>query len=337
MKKFLLALGLWLATASAAWCQGTLPVALTQPMNANSQVLPGALLYTYVQGTVAQQQTTFVDSGLTIANPWPLQADQNGRIPMFYMASGSTHVRLTDATGLVQFDIPNMLVIGPSGGGGGGGSVDPTTILSSGDLKVKYGTGALSGFVRANGLTIGSAVSGATERANSDTQNLFIYLYGADPNLAVSGGRSGNALNDFNANKTITLPDWRGRAIMALADMGNSPTTVLTSTYFGTSPTVLGAQGGNQSVTLSLAQLPTGITSSGNINVSGTASNQSNNTIGLATSSSGGCSTLCGWNGPPSSGTVSSSGVNTLTSNNTSGAAHPTVMPAMLATVYLKL
>jgi hypothetical protein len=249
--------GLFIAGfASPVLAQGVIPIALQQEITANGQPMAGALLYTFVVGTVSSQQATYQDSGLTITNRWPLVADQNGRIPMFYMANGSTHVRLTDSTGVVQFDYPSMLVIGASGGSSSGGSVDPTTIMATGFVAPYYGTGTRSGFVRANGLTIGSAVSGATERANADTQNLFVYLHGADPNLVVSGGRTGNALNDYNSNKTIALPDWRGMAIGALTDMGNSATTLLTSTYFGTTPTTLGASGGSQSLALAMINLP---------------------------------------------------------------------------------
>jgi hypothetical protein len=152
-------------------------------------------------------------------------------------------------------------VIGPSSGGGGGGgggsTIDPTTILGTGDIKARYGTGALVGFVRTNGLSIGNATSGATERANADTQNLFIYLYNADPNLSVSGGRTGIALNDYNANKTIALPDWRGRAMAGLDDMGSTAAGRLTATYFGTAATALGASGGSQTGALtSVNQFP---------------------------------------------------------------------------------
>jgi hypothetical protein len=315
--------------ASPVMAQGVIPVALSQQMNINGTPLAGALLYTYVVGTVSTPQSTFQDSGLSITNPWPLQADQSGRIPMFYMANGSTHVRLTDSTGLVQFDYANMLVIGASSGGGGGGSVDPTTVLSSGDLKVKYGTGLLSGFVRANGLTIGSAVSGATERANADTQNLFIYLYGADPNLVVSGGRTGNALNDFNSNKTITLPDWRGRALAALDDMGNVAAGRLTATYFGTSATVLGASGGSQSQTLITGNLPP-YTPNGSV----------------STSISGGSGVIISGSNVAVGGTASGGSLTTLSASSTfTGTAaigqnstpFSIIQPMMLATVYLKL
>jgi hypothetical protein len=244
---------LWMAPAQSA---GTLPLAMSQQIDINGQPLAGCIVSFFVAGTVASPQNSFSDFGLTL-NPNPiLTCDQSGRVPMFWLADGLVHVRLTDATGLQIIDT-TMQVLGPSSGGGGGGTtVDPTAILATGDMKAKYGTGPLAGFVRFNGLTIGSATSGASERANADTQALFIYLYGVDPNLVVSGGRSGNALTDFNANKTITLPDWRGRALAALDDMGNSAAGRLTATYFGSAPTVLGAAGGNQNSTLLTLNLP---------------------------------------------------------------------------------
>ena len=91
-----------IATIAAFWSQGAvaqgiIPVALAQQVNGNGQPLTGALLYTYVVGTVATPQNTYQDSGLSILNPWPLVADANGRIPMFYLANGAVHARLTDA------------------------------------------------------------------------------------------------------------------------------------------------------------------------------------------------------------------------------------------------
>jgi hypothetical protein len=78
----------------------------------------------------------------------------------------------------------------------------------------------------------------------------------------VSGGRTGNALNDYNANKTIATPDWRGRAMVALDDMGNVPAGRLTAAGYGAAGTTLGLPGGGETQTLTLAQLPTGISSS---------------------------------------------------------------------------
>lgn len=268
--------------ASPALAAGTTPLAMAQQIDFNGQPIAGCLLNFYVAGTVATPQNAFADFGLTTPLPNPIQCDQSGRVPQHWLADGLIHIRLTDSSGGPIIDT-TMQVLGPSsGGGGGGGTVDPTSIMSTGDIKVKYGTGPLSGFVRCNSLTIGSAVSGATERANADTQALFIYLYNTDPNLTVSGGRSGNALNDFNSNKTITTPDWRGRAIGALADMGNSASGVLQTAYFGSNPTVLGAIGGNQASVLGPTNLPahTHSGTTGNENVGHTHNGTASGTTG---------------------------------------------------------
>jgi len=77
---------------------GSLPgIPLSQQFDANGSPLRGALLYIYAANTTTPQDS-FLDSGLTIKNPWPLQADATGRLPMLYLADGAVHVRLTDST-----------------------------------------------------------------------------------------------------------------------------------------------------------------------------------------------------------------------------------------------
>jgi hypothetical protein len=182
--------------------------------------------------------------------------DSSGRVSSFYLADGQIKIRLTDQAGVTILAVDNLLVIGPSSGAGSPPTVDATTILATGDVKARYGTGTLAGFVRLNGRTIGSATSGATERANADCQALFEYLWTTDANLAVSGGRGASANADWSANKTITLPDGRGRVLAALDDMGAAAAGRLTATYFGASGTVLGNVGGGESKTLITANLP---------------------------------------------------------------------------------
>jgi hypothetical protein len=313
---------------------GTTPLSLVQQFDqtAIGQPLSGCLLYFFVAGTVATPQNAFADFGLTAPLSNPLQCDQSGRVPQHWLADGLIHIRLTDSSGVVQIDT-TMQVLGPSsGGGGGGGTVDPTTILATGDLKVKYGTGPISGFVRSNGLTIGNATCGCTERTNADTQNLFVYLYNADPNLAVSGGRTGNALNDYNANKQLTLPDWRGRGIAALDDMGNSAAGRLTATYFGTAATVLGAAGGNQSQTLAQANLPVATLVTTIVD----PGHQHNIPGGIAIGG-GGFTTFNSTNTTSTTVNLSTTGITASTALGGSNTPHSIVQPAMLATIYLKL
>ena len=262
IRNIILAFGLlWPVMAGA---QGVIPVALAQQSDLNGRPLAGALLYIFQVGTVATPQNAFQDFGLTLPYPWPLRADQFGRIPMFYLANGQVHARLTDASGVVQFDYPNLQVIGPSsgGGGGGGGGVDPTTVFSSGDFKWRATSEAVVGWVKANGQSIGTVgCIGCTGRTNADTQSLYSYLWTncTDAHCPVVGGRGATALADFNALKPLTLPDLRGRAPVGLDDMGAAaagriaPSNVTSGG--GDNQTTPAATGGEANHTLLLAEL----------------------------------------------------------------------------------
>lgn len=347
-------LAILLGLLAPAYGAGTIPYSLSQQIATNGTPLSGCKLFIIQAGTPAAPQNAFSDSGLTTALPNPIICDASGRLPQFFLADGLIKIRLTDKNGVTQVTADNIQVIGPSGGGGGGGVIDATTILATGDLKVRYGTGILTGFVRANGRTIGSATSGATERANADAEALFEYLWGADANLAVAGGRGASANADWIANKTLTLPDWRGRLIAGLDDMGNTSAARLSSIL---SSTILGAAGGAQQVTLGTGNLPP-YTPSGTVSVAlndpGHSHASTNSTtpltafnaaIGVPTTSPtqsvfpvssfqnlNGFSTSTNTTGI----TVSSS---TFSGNGQGGASTPfnIAQPTMLATIYLKL
>jgi microcystin-dependent protein len=329
---------LWTAPLSAA---GTLPLAMAQQVDINGKPLAGCQVLFFVAGTVSSPQNSFSDFSLSQNPNSILNCDQFGRVPMFWLADGLIHVRLTDSTGIQVLDT-TMQVLGPSsGGGGGGGTVDPTTVLSTGDAKIRYGTGPLSGFVRENGLTIGNGSSGATERANADTQALFIYLYGTDPNLVVSGGRTGNALNDYNANKTIAMPDMRGRMPIGLDDMGNSAAGRFgTAAFTAGSATVIGSTIGSTQITLARSDLPNvaptfsgAVTplSQGNIlQFSGTFVSNIANTGGLAHGFN---------NADPSQITPSviPQGIVQSLNGGVAQTTPTTISPTMLMTFYMKL
>jgi microcystin-dependent protein len=151
------------------------------------------------------------------------------------------------------------------------------------------------------------------------------------------------AAADWGANKTIALPDWRGRALAGLDDMGNTAAGVLTSAYFGTAPTALGASGGSQSLTLiqdNLPALPLSI--SGNVTVTTTNQLLSSNAqvtafskvdgggVGFAAFGAGSTQVVTFQN---STGTVTSGS----TANMGLGTAQPNVTPTKLATIYVKL
>ncbi|MET3308114.1 hypothetical protein [Bradyrhizobium diazoefficiens] len=233
---------------------GTIPLSLTQQFDEFGKPLSGALLYVIQAGTVNTPQQPYQDAALTVLQPNPIQLDAGGRVPQFFLADGYVKVRLDDKYGVTQLARDGILVIGPSAGGGGSGGVETTTLIQTGAIQPFYGVGVLAGFVRLNGRTIGSATSGASERANSDCQALFNFLWNTDPALVVSPSRGVSSAADWAANKTIATPDFRGCAIAGLGDMGNTDAGRLTAAYFGTNPGVLGAMGGQESRLLTSAQ-----------------------------------------------------------------------------------
>jgi microcystin-dependent protein len=133
----------------------------------------------------------------------------------------------------------------------GGSSQGPLV----GELKAWTGTAVPGGWLRCNAQTIGSATSGAT-RANADTEALFRHCWDSFSNTVcpVSSGRGASAAADFAANKTLTLPDLRGRSLFGLDDMGASAAGRLAGATID--QTTNGANGGTDTVTLTRANLP---------------------------------------------------------------------------------
>lgn len=117
---------------------------------------------------------------------------------------------------------------------------------------------APTGWVLASGRTIGNASSAATERANADTSLLFTFLWTNLSNTVcpVSSGRGVSAAADYAANKTITLPDLRGRAFFGLDDLGGTAASRVTTAGSSVDGTTLGASGGTQNQTLAASQIP---------------------------------------------------------------------------------
>lgn len=335
-------LGALLSLYQPAFASGTIPVALVQQFSSNGVPLAGCLLSLFVTGTVASPQIAFQDTGLTQALPWPVVCDANGRLPMFYLPDGSIHARLTDSSGLVQFDYPNMLVIGPSGGGGGGGgTIDPTTIATSGDVKFRPTAENLTGWVKLNGTTIGSGASGATQRANADTQGLYVYLWTncPDSNCPVSTGRGASALADFNANKPIALLDWRGRAPLGLDTMGASAANRLTGGLFASgNATTAQSTGGGAAITLAQSNLPNVTLGAGTLAASAPTITA---TFGTGSAPTSVITTASATTGTSTTNiTASAPGISGATASingNTGQTAFNILSPFMLGTFYMKL
>ncbi|MBR0964774.1 tail fiber protein [Bradyrhizobium diazoefficiens] len=157
----------------------------------------------------------------------------------------------------------------------------------------------------------------------------------------------GTTYGTGDGSTTFNVPDLRGRVTAGRDDMGGVAASRLTNTYFGASATALGAAGGSQSHTLTLGELPTGITATG----AGSASVGTSGGLGLPAITGGwhsvGINTGAssdqgaGYNGVQSVQTISvlsgiASGITTI-SNNTSGNGHTIVPPTIIANKLLRI
>lgn len=90
-------------------------------------------------------------------------------------------------------------------------------IVATGEIKRQVGSTLPSGWIWMDEGTIGSGPSGATNRANADTEDLYTKLWNTldDTICPVSTGRGISAAADFAANKTLQLPPAPGRTLGA--------------------------------------------------------------------------------------------------------------------------
>lgn len=185
-------------------------------------------------------------------DPDDITTDANAQFPSIWGQGGPFKVIITTASGNVVRSIDNVPgdVEASGGGGGGGGGTD----LEPGDILVSFLSGVKSGFVRANGRTIGSASSAATELASADAEALFL-AYWPNTLLSVSGGRGASAAADWAANKTITLPNAQLRGLVGVDAMGAAASNLFSALTFtsGTSSTV-GSTVGAATHALTVAQ-----------------------------------------------------------------------------------
>jgi len=174
----------------------------------------------------------------------------------------------------------------------------------TGDIRVSMESSAPRGWVAMNDGSIGNVGSTATNRANADTFFLYKTLWDGVSNTyaPVSTGRGASALDDFLANKTLTLPKSLGRA---LAGAG---------TGAGLTARTLGESLGSE--TISIAAMPAHDHPGSSV------------ALGSVNIGSGTAGVVVGLNAGPTAVTVASQG---------GGAADGNMQPTSFMNVFIKL
>ena len=232
--------------------------------------LAGGCLWYFQAGTSTPQSVYLDATGNTVfssgsVNGVPyVQLNSAGRLesPVYLGPTHDYKELLTDYTGATSGPVgANTIAPWPEDNipAAPSSSSSATQQVLTGTLCPYVGTVAPSGYVLSSGKSIGNPSSSASARANSDTQALFVLMWNADltnTHFVVSGGRGSSALTDFSANKTITLPDLRGRVVMGLDNMGGTAAGRLTGSVAGTipTPTAIGSSGGEEVHLLTVAE-----------------------------------------------------------------------------------
>jgi len=188
-------------------------------------------------------------------------------------------------------------------------------------------------------IPIGASIDywGATSPSSS-----FVFPYGQ----AISRTTYSTLFSLFSTtfgvgdgSTTFNIPDLRGRVVASPDNMGGSDIARLAgSSFFASNRNTVGGSGGEAAHTLTVAELPTGITSSGSASVNTTISNVAFGSLTGTLISGGSGAQFQGFtNGAGSTATISSTGTASVTSTNTSGSTHNVMQPTILGNRLMRI
>ena len=210
-----------------------------QTLQEDGKPLIGAKIYIFETETTTPK-TVFKDFQGQISHPRPILTNAQGRVPPIYIGTGIYRVRILKPNNTPFEDVDGLVGASvPDGGESPGGETYPLTdensVMKTGDVIWSYRTGPRVGFTPCNGGTIGQETSGATNIAvgvpSNQTQpagsafSLFRFLWENDSHLPVYASgvavqRGSTALSDWDSNRTLGVPDLRGRTTFGLDNMG---------------------------------------------------------------------------------------------------------------------
>lgn len=357
---------------SYAQTASILPPAKTTFLDNNGKPLVSGKVKFYIPGTTTNK-TTWQDSGETIPNTNPVVLDGSGRA--IILGDGSYRQQVFDRLGNLIWDQQTSSTGGGSGGGGtptvgdgdAVGTVKPwagiiapnayvfsygqelarasfpllfSTLTSQQNVACTSGSPTLTGVGDTSQLPIGAPIESVCFNAGTTIASTTISTVTASSNAIISTNTSARFFPFGNGDGSLTfnMPDLRGRVLAGRDNMGSIAANRLTSAFFGTSADAIGANGGAQSQTLTLNQIPTGI-QSGNTAFSFTGTTSPNALVSTnsTTVAAGGNTILLP--GAFSVLTVNGNiGTNAITSisNNTGGLAHSTIQPTQTFNYIIK-
>lgn len=326
-KTFILSLTI-IAQVHFAYAQtaSILPPAKTTFLDQNGKPLTGGTVQFSIPGTTTPK-TTWQDAAETIPNTNPVVLDSAGRA--LILGSGPYRQQVFDRNHNLIWDQVTASPASSGGGGGGTatgdgdlvGTIKPwagmtapnqymfaagqqvaralfpalfTAITSSQQVTCSNGNATLSGLTDTTNFWIGMTVEVSCLASGSSTivsKTATTVTLATAPNVSTNVAAVFFPWGNGNGTTTFTLPDLRGQVIAGNNTMGGTPSSNLTTQFFGaTDPNSIGALGGSQSVstTLLVANLPpitsTGAATTGGTNfVTATGSNNFNISSGAGT------------------------------------------------------
>lgn len=214
---------------------------------------PRSRLYFFAAGSTTPK-AVYTDPDATVPHPHPIVLGDSGFAPVIYLGAGYYRIRVVDEFGaLFAPDFDKVLGAAPAASTAATGAAQ--TQWSTGDIKPALASGVKDGWVRANGRTIGNAASGAQEAQGETCRALYCRLWAENEHLVVAGGRGPSGDYDFEAGKTLELPDFRGRALFGADNMGASAAARLSTGYGVAHPDVVGSTFGASTVALTVGNL----------------------------------------------------------------------------------